>query len=104
MKRYVVAGAALVAELTSAREALPKFNDEALCALQRAEARRGILGVEIAESMYGWSVRYNSGLQNFALLASSRRGDLDGTYEAAEKFAIDWVAADPERRYAEAVK
>jgi hypothetical protein len=43
-------------------------------------------------------VRYDSGLQNFALLA--RSCELGGTLEAAEAFARAWVAEDPERRYA----
>lgn len=103
----LVAGAELHATLAAERAALPRstkypdcYQSEPLCELQTAQARRGILGVELVESVYGWSVRYNSGIQNFGLVASSRCGDVDGTLESAEAFARKWVAQDPERRYA----
>jgi len=76
------------------------FASEQLCELQRKQARSGILGVEIVQSNYGYSVRYDSGLQNWGLLASSKSRQLDGSFEAACKWAIDWVAQDPNRRYA----
>jgi hypothetical protein len=56
--------------------------------------------VEVICSNYGHSVRYDSGLQNFGLLAGSRSGALDGTLEDAERYATAWVAEDPTRRYA----
>jgi hypothetical protein len=74
------------------------FKSEELCAFQREQSARGINGVEIVKSIYGHSVRYDSGLQNFGLLARSQ--ELGGTLEAAERFACNWVAQDPSRRYA----
>lgn len=76
------------------------FESTALCALQVAQAQRGILGVQLIESIYGWSVRYDSGIQNFGIIAGSRRGDLNGSFEAAAQFAKTWVAQDPAKRYA----
>lgn len=76
------------------------YASDQLCVLQREQAGRGIIGVEVVCSNYGHSVRYDSGLQNFGLLAGSRSGMLDGTLEDAVRFAIAWVAEDPTRRYA----
>lgn len=52
--------------------------------------------MEIVQSIYGQSVRYDSGLQNFGLVLSGRGITLD----EAEAFCRDWVAQDPEHRYA----
>lgn len=41
--------------------------------------------------MYGYSVRYDSGLQGFNLVAASR--DLGGTLEAAEVYCRNWGSA-----------
>lgn len=103
-KWIVIAGAELKAELSAEIEArVPvRFGyreSEALCAVQREQARRGILAAELVESVYGWSVRYASGVQNFGLLASSRRGQVDGSRADAEAWARRWVAQDPGRRY-----
>lgn len=96
----IVAGEALVDALTAETKARRGNNDEDLCRLQREQASRGILGAEVVCSNYGHSVRYDSGLQNFGLLAGSRCGYLDGTLEHAERWAREWVAKDPARRYA----
>jgi hypothetical protein len=45
-------------------------------------------------------VRSGTGLENFALLASSRAGQVDGSYEDALRWATKWCADSPERRYA----
>lgn len=105
-KFHIVAGEALVDSLNAEIDAICTktaagyYNSEMLCAVQRLHSARGILGVEIVCSNYGHSVRYDSGLQNFGLLAGSRSGTLDGTLEHAERYAREWVAADPARRYA----
>ena len=78
----------------------PYFQSEPLCEFQKSVSRRGIIGAEIVLSNYGYSVRYDSGLQDWGLLASSRSKQVDGTIEDAVKFAERWVAQDPERRYA----
>ena len=101
----IVSGEALVDDMSNEQRAKVErtgagFNSEQLCTLQRDQAARGILGAEIVQSNYGFSVRYDSGLQNFGLLASSRARELDGTLEDAERWAKRWVEADPQRRYA----
>lgn len=104
----VFAGAELYESLAAERKALVDAarakqvfrTDDTLCGVQEAQARRGILGVNLVESIYGWTVRYDSGLQNFSILAGARRGDVNGSYEDAERFAREWVAQDPARRYA----
>lgn len=101
----IVAGDELLVAMEAEQRAMvPEtgrgFASEHLCELQRKQARRGILGVEIVKSNYGYSVRYDSGLQNWGLLASSKSRQLDGSFEAAAAWATAWVAQDPERRYA----
>jgi hypothetical protein len=101
----IVAGHALVDALTAETKARCTwtgfgYESEGLCALQREQAARGLLGAEIVVSNYGHSVRYDSGLQNFGLLASARSRQLDGSLEAAVQWCETWVAQDPARRYA----
>lgn len=99
----VVAGEALVDQMSEETKERCEFtgfgyNSNQLCQLQREQSARGIIGCEIVCSAYGYSVRYDSGLQNFGLLARSR--ELGGTLEAAEAFAKKWVAEDINCRYA----
>lgn len=101
----IVAGEELVDALTAEQKAsVPMtgsgYESEALCRLQVQRSVRGVLGAEIVASNYGHSVRYDSGLQDFGLLASSRVKDVDGTLEDAIRWAKAWVAQDPTRRYA----
>lgn len=100
---HVVAGLELVDAMEAEKKArVPQtgrgYESEALCRLQGEHSRRGILGVEIVCSIHGHSIRYDSGIQGFGLLASSR--ELGGTLEAAEAWAKRWVSQDPARRYA----
>jgi hypothetical protein len=76
------------------------FQSEPLCHLQVKQHQAGFIGVELVESIHGWSVRYDTGLRGFGLIASSRYGEVDGTLAAAERFAAGWVAQDPDHRYA----
>lgn len=101
----IVAGEALVDQISAEQTArVPRnaygFESEALCDLQRQQSARGILGCEVIQSSYGCSVRYDSGLQDFGLLAGSRSGPLDGSLADAERWAAEWVSKDPQRRYA----
>jgi hypothetical protein len=90
----LIAGEDAVAALRVARAAL-KPGDDTLCRQQEREAREGYVGVEVVQTNYGFSVRYASGLQNFAIVAR-RIPDLD----AAKAVATEWVFRDPSRRYA----
>lgn len=99
----IIAGNAVVDAMEVEQKATVPFNgygyeSEALCRLQSRQASRGIIGVEIVKSMHGYSVRYDSGLQNFGLLAHAQ--DLGGTLEGAETFVKTWVEQDQSRRYA----
>lgn len=72
---------------------------EVLCRVQMQQAGRGLQGAQIVKSMYGYSVRYDSGLQDWGLLrrAGSSR---DPSFAAAIDFCRRWVAEDPTHRYA----
>lgn len=74
-------------------------HSDSLVKVQQDFSQRGYLGVEIVCSLYGHSVRADSGLQGFALLAGKRLGNVDGSYESAEAWAKAWAAQDPSRRY-----
>jgi hypothetical protein len=64
--------------------------------LQESQSSRGYTPISIYETIYGWSVRYASGLQGFEILFSGRGGVT--RREAIEK-AIAWVNKDPDRRH-----
>ncbi len=109
MPNVAVAGhelfAAVQAERAGALEAQHAVRraghvSDRLVEVQVEQSRRGIRGARLVHTDYGWSVRADSGLQDFALLASARRKQVDGTLEDAERFAKEWVAADPAHRYA----
>jgi hypothetical protein len=68
--------------------------DAGLHAAQRSHSAQGIKGVGIYTTVYGYSVRYLSGLDNFSIVHPST------TYENAVEFAKGWVARDTSRRYA----
>lgn len=100
----IVAGERVVEELRAQQEAIIPWTgygyaSDNLCALQRTWDERGIRGAQLTQSIYGWSVRADSGLQDFALLAGKRMGNVDGTLEGAVAWARAWAARDPKRRY-----
>lgn len=114
---HIVAGHSLVDALTEETKRRCRWTgrgyaSDELCILQREQSARGIMGAEVIhfsgspqttmhpEQKPQSSVRYDSGLQNFGLLATTRSGTLDGTLENAERWAAAWVAQDPEHRYA----
>lgn len=99
----IVAGHELVDVMEAEQKATCRlgcggYNSNDLSVLHGKQSQRGIRGVEIVGCVGGYSVRSDSGMQNFCLLATSR--DLGGTLEAAEQFARNWVAQDASRRYA----
>ena len=70
------------------------FNSRELIILQGEWSRRGILGAELVESsMRGWTLRYDSGIQNWSIIAAGL------TREEVEYRAQQWVAVDPTNRY-----
>ena len=95
----IIAGHALADQLAT-EKAERIMGGEALTTVQEKHAARGVLGAQLVQSMFGWSVRYDSGLQGWRILAGVRNGMLDGSFKAAVEWAERWVARDPERRYA----
>lgn len=102
-KFIVIAGNELIISLDAEKKARCTwtgygYNSDQLCQVQSDHSARGIEGAEVVPSIYGHSVRYDSGLQNFGLLARSQ--ELGGTLEGAETWVRDWCARAPQRRYA----
>jgi hypothetical protein len=62
--------------------------------LPQAQEREqsGVIGINLVRSIYGWSVRYSSGLQNFGLIRPSRLPDSHGPRPFVEEFA-DYLEA-----------
>lgn len=95
----VVAGEkAFRAERTSMANEITD-RDQSLIQWQETTGRQW-RAAELCKSIYGWSVRASSGLDGFALMAGTRSGDLDGSYEAAVAWVIRWCENDPDHRYA----
>ena len=70
------------------------FSSRELIPLQGEWARRGVLGAQIVKTFHnGWSLRFDSGIQNFAII------DILPTREAIEYRAQAWVDCDPTNRY-----
>lgn len=72
-------------------------NSEELCKRQERASREGITEAELVKSMYGWSLRYASGLNDFGLIARAR--ETGATWAKAVEYAKEWQAKDPERRF-----
>jgi hypothetical protein len=70
------------------------FQSQDLCSLQVEQAGRGRLSAHLVLSIYGWSVRYASGLQDFGIL---RRAD---SFDPASAlyWGCQWVSVDPDSR------
>jgi hypothetical protein len=100
--RLPVAGQDVLSEIAQhhAATVLPSprqpgcFDSDTLCAHQRAMASRGYLGAEIVDTVRGFSLRYDSGLQDWGLIVRGL-----ASYEDAVDAARRWQAADPTRRY-----
>ena len=69
-------------------------NSSDLCALQVEQAARGQRSAVMYESIYGWTVRYASGLQGRAILFSSKDHDPKKAYE----WGCEWANSDPSNR------
>jgi hypothetical protein len=68
------------------------YNSEDLCKVQVDQFFRGRRSATIVETIYGWSVRSDSNLDNRAIYLSRV------TKEAAIKFGIAWANEDPKNR------
>ena len=70
------------------------YNSEALC---RAQIASDVTAAHIVKTIYGHSLRYASGLQNFGIIARFPPGE--PSLQQALDYARTWQAADPTRRY-----
>lgn len=70
------------------------FDSETLCAHQRRMAGLGYLGAEIVATIHGYSLRYDSGLQEWGLIVRGL-----ATHQDAVVAAMQWQARDPDHRY-----
>lgn len=73
---------------------LDNGDTKGLVSLQENQAARGRLSAHLIRSIYGWTVRYASGLQNFGLLYASQSSDI----RKAVEFGVEWANKDPENR------
>ena len=87
-------------EATVSRNPQGFYASRELIALQSRQHTLGYRGVQLVESLYGWTVRADSGLDSFNLLAGARSGALDGTWESAVMWAQAWCRELPTHRYA----
>ena len=79
----------------SEHAALPRgCGSDALCALQVAQSDRGYRPAELVRTIYGWSIRYASGLQGHDLLYRGR----GLTRDAVVAWGVAWANADPTHR------
>ena len=70
------------------------YNSRELIILQGEWSSRGVLGAELVQSMHrNWTLRYDSGIQNWGIIAA------DMTKGEVIEYAIAWVAMDPSHRY-----
>jgi hypothetical protein len=72
-------------------------NSEQIVQQQIARHHAGFVEMEIVESFYGFSVRYASGLNDFAIIRPARWSK-DPSHEAAVAFCEAWAANDPKHR------
>jgi hypothetical protein len=75
------------------------WESESLVKFQGWIHAQGFRSVELVETIYGWSVRSGSGLENFRLLRSARELP-EGGYDSALTWAANWCAQNPRHRYA----
>src|SRR5258706_10414503 len=76
------------------------FESDSLCAWQSEVHQRGFRGAQLCETIFGWSVRSDTGLDNFRILAGHRDGALpNATKEQALAWAQEWQAERPNHRY-----
>lgn len=75
------------------------FESEPLCQWQADKHAQGYACCVLQPTIYGWSVRAQSGLDGFAILAGVRSGELDGSLDSAVRWARAWCAQFPARRH-----
>lgn len=74
------------------------FESEGLCKVQASQHARGRRSACLQRTMYGWSVRLDSGLDDRQILYGGRHSSVDRSQEAAIAFGIAWANEDPQNR------
>lgn len=74
------------------------FDSSDLCRLQVTQHARGRRSACLQRTMYGWSVRLDSGLDDRQILYGGRHSNVDRSQEAAIAFGVAWANEDPENR------
>lgn len=67
---------------------------QSLVDLQVSQAGRGRLSAHLVRSIYGWTIRYASGLQDFAIIYKSGSSNIAD----AMQVGIEWANEAPEKR------
>ena len=75
-----------------------KDRGQSLCELQESQSERGYLPAELVKSMYGWTVRYASGLQGHGFLLSWRKLGRIMSRAEAIAWGTAWANEDPDNR------
>ena len=79
----------------------PRFTpgrDKVLCSNQIQAHSAGFQEARLVKTIFGYSVRYASGLDNFAVLFGGRMMGRHVSYQEALQWGKDWVDAKPEYR------
>jgi len=71
---------------------------ESLPNVQIDQHSRGRCAIELVETIYGYSIRYASGLDNWGILFGSRMAGRPIHRAEAIEWGKQWVARDPEKR------
>jgi hypothetical protein len=71
---------------------------ESLPNVQINQHGRGRCSIQLVETIYGWSIRYASGLNGFGILWGSRMAGRKVTRDEAIEWGKRWVAEDPGHR------
>ena len=75
-----------------------KDRGHGLCALQESQSARGYLPAELVKSIFGWAVRYASGLQSRGILFGYRITGRKASREEAIAWGKAWAAQDSDNR------
>lgn len=70
------------------------FESEQLCRVQRDQSAAGRREAHLCRSIYGWTLRYASGLQEWGIIYSSKNHNPQNCLTEA----LNWVATSPELR------
>ncbi len=76
-----------------------RLGSEALPKAQIMLSQIGFIEAEIVASVYGYSLRYASGIYNWGIIYSNRNGHSDEQLEHVRKQAVEWVNQSLQNRF-----